>query len=595
MDFNKNTNINNSSNSIDEFWNNDFIIDLNDEYQKYIDHSDIVESDISKSEISESDITESDLSGSDDYYNYKYDLKNRKKNKVEKIKSLNDIEIHIKDNESIKKLNLNMSKDKKMSLLIIVLLQIIFGKNNSNLNKICNFLSLNDLLDKEVIANDYNGLIKNLSSMLNNSDTKSKNINKKSNHDEMVIHSNVNIDKIINFVKTTIFENSTENFINNFTDNHLSLSKLNETLQTNLINSSNKYRTNFNQIKLLGQGAYGSVYKVFHKYERKFYAVKKVFITKDLIKENYDIFREIQIYSELENKHIVRYYGSWIDIDVESIYEYNSQIENDCEFEFEKIDYVCPVLFIQMELCDFTLKDYLLTWSHNKIIHTNNFMELQKNTEYFSCESEFDSFNEKINIVIQIINGLLYLDSKNIIHRDIKPDNIFLIKNNILNESKSKIEYMYNVKIGDFGLCKKFKSSFEKKILDDEIKSDDLIYNTNLDNIIIGYSYKSMESYVGTGIYRAPEIEEKNYNSKIDIYSLGIIIIELFINFKTQSEKIMLITKLKKNSHSNMNLLNSINNDKLIKLIFSMLNPNPNNRPKLEIILSKLYDCMQDL
>ena len=44
-------------------------------------------------------------------------------------------------------------------------------------------------------------------------------------------------------------------------------------------------------------------------------------------------------------------------------------------YEFEKIDYICPILFIQMELCDFTVKDYLMTWA------------------------EYDSIDEKINIL----------------------------------------------------------------------------------------------------------------------------------------------------------------------------------------------------
>ena len=139
--------------------------------------------------------------------------------------------------------------------------------------------------------------------------------------------------------------------------------------------------------------------------------------------------------------------------------------------------------------------------------------------------------------------------------------------------------------------------------MDDENKFDNLL-NNDLNNMIIEYSYKSMESYVGTGIYRAPELENKSheleqnkYYSKIDIYSLGIVLIELFINFKTQSEKIILITKLKKNSdiNSNLLLLNSIDNNKLKKLILNLISSNPNDRPRLEIILSQLYDCIQDL
>ena len=84
--------------------------------------------------------------------------------------------------------------------------------------------------------------------------------------------------------------------------------------------------------------------------------------------------------------------------------EYNLQINSiDYNEQLESIDYICPILFIQMELCDFTLKDYLLIYSKD------------------------DSYENKINIIKQIICGLEYLESKNIIHRDIKPDNIFLI------------------------------------------------------------------------------------------------------------------------------------------------------------------------
>jgi serine/threonine protein kinase len=262
----------------------------------------------------------------------------------------------------------------------------------------------------------------------------------------------------------------------------------------------------------LGQGSYGSVYKVFHKYEKKFYAIKKIFITKDIISNNYDIFKEIQIYSELINDNIVRYYSSWVDIDFESIIVYNNQINSD---EFEPINYICPILFIQMELCDFTLKEYLLTYSTTDIIVN------------------------KINIIIQIIKGLEYLENKNIIHRDIKPDNIFLI---IDKENPNN----YLVKLGDFGLCKKyidnkhinFSDNDSKNIHDNlfQIKNLLLLENNKLDNIIDFdnskiESYNKMSSCVGTGIYRAPEINSGIYDSKIDIYSLGVIILELFINF----------------------------------------------------------------
>lgn len=44
-------------------------------------------------------------------------------------------------------------------------------------------------------------------------------------------------------------------------------------------------------------------------------------------------------------------------------------------------------------------------------------------------------------IIKQIINGIEQINKKNIIHRDIKPDNIFLMKNS-------------SIKIGDFSLSR---------------------------------------------------------------------------------------------------------------------------------------------
>ena len=57
-------------------------------------------------------------------------------------------------------------------------------------------------------------------------------------------------------------------------------------------------------------------------------------------------------------------------------------------------------IFIQMELCKENLKDYL------------------KNNEL--------SFNNKKQLCIQIVNGLKYIHDENVIHRDLKLQNIML-------------------------------------------------------------------------------------------------------------------------------------------------------------------------
>ena len=88
------------------------------------------------------------------------------------------------------------------------------------------------------------------------------------------------------------------------------------------------------------------------------------------------------------------------------------------------------------------------------------------------------------NIIIQICLGLREIHKKNIMHRDLTPDNIFIDKDKDNN---------YKIKIGDFGISTRSKTSKE---------------------------------YAGKTEYLAPEIKNGNeYNNKIDIYSLGCIIL----------------------------------------------------------------------
>ena len=95
--------------------------------------------------------------------------------------------------------------------------------------------------------------------------------------------------------------------------------------------------------------------------------------------------------------------------------------------------------------------------------------------------------NPSMNIikrwVIQLLIGIEFLHDHNIIHRDLKLKNIFI------NANTSKII------IGDFGICKK---------------------TPNLTSTI-----------VGTQLYMAPEIYGGAYDKKVDIYSLGLCIIEM--------------------------------------------------------------------
>lgn len=104
-------------------------------------------------------------------------------------------------------------------------------------------------------------------------------------------------------------------------------------------------------------------------------------------------------------------------------------------------------------------------------------------------------FSEHItNIcIIQILHGLKHLhDDLGIIHRDLKPENILH-------------DQYFNWKIGDLGTARTFDTS--------------------------------MTPDIGTLLYAAPEMLHGNYTNKIDIFSMGLIIFEIYQRFQNIPER----------------------------------------------------------
>ena len=147
---------------------------------------------------------------------------------------------------------------------------------------------------------------------------------------------------------------------------------------------------------------------------------------------------------------------------------------------------------------------------------------------------------------LEILKGLKYLHEHDppIIHRDIKCDNIFINKNT------------GEVKIGDLGLGTVLKDT--------------------------EYAHQ----FCGTIEYCSPEVYQKKYGVKCDIYSFGISVIEMITGEKPYSEckgQILVVCE-KVRKHILPECFYKINHDKAKEFILKCLKPE-NERPSASELL----------
>ena len=190
--------------------------------------------------------------------------------------------------------------------------------------------------------------------------------------------------------------------------------------------------------KLLGVGTYGQVFLVQNKYTKEYFAMKEIPKTsEDLLSDN-EIMDEIEILKNLDHPDIVRI----------------------TEFYNTENSY-----YLINEYCKYG--------------------EL-----YEQVKNEFSETQIAV-MFRQILSGIAYLHSNNIIHRDLKLENILI---NDIEKSITTNEDLFLVKIIDFGTAK--------------------IFDKN----------KIPRAIVGSIYYIAPEVILKKYGKECDMWSLGVIL-----------------------------------------------------------------------
>jgi NIMA (never in mitosis gene a)-related kinase len=145
--------------------------------------------------------------------------------------------------------------------------------------------------------------------------------------------------------------------------------------------------------------------------------------------------------------------------------------------------------------------------------------------------------------LVQMALAMNYVHDKKILHRDLKTQNIFLT-------SKG------DIKIGDFGIAR-----------------------------VLQHTYDCANTAIGTPYYLSPEIcQEKPYNQKSDIWSLGCIFYEIAtLNHAFDAQNMKgLVQKILKGTYPP---LPEVYSQDLKKLLSEMLTKDPNKRPSIKKIL----------
>ena len=252
--------------------------------------------------------------------------------------------------------------------------------------------------------------------------------------------------------------------------------------------------------KKIGEGTHGSIYQVLNIKNMKKYAIKKIF-SNDIILLKY-IKKEFELVYETEHPNIL------------GIYAIHLKCFDHKAFSFS----------VLMDLGE-------TDW------------EIEINDHYE--QNKYYTEKELISILKQLVSGLVYLQKeKEIAHRDVKPENVIIFKNNIY-------------KLGDFGEAKGMKDGDKLSTL------------------------RGTDTYMSPILYKGLQMELEDVVHdvyKSDVFSLGY---SLLYAASLNHDIINAIRELESMDDIEKELNKRMKprySDKFINIILKMVNPDENKR-----------------
>ena len=212
----------------------------------------------------------------------------------------------------------------------------------------------------------------------------------------------------------------------------------------NLVNETQGLPTmKYKVTNKIGEGSYGAVYLAFNLYTKQKVAIKRIVKNEENKIDELELINEINILKKLSHPNILKI-----------------------------------IEFYQSEHSYYIITD-----------HCSN-GELYDQIKYKYNE------NQLAVLFYQMLSGIAYLHAHNIVHRDLKLENILISEIEV--DKRTNDRYFW-IKIIDFGTAKFFDKNKKEK------------------------------SVVGSSYYIAPEVLKKSYNEKCDTWSIGVILYMLIV------------------------------------------------------------------
>mmetsp|Transcript_6781 Transcript_6781/g.16644 ORF Transcript_6781/g.16644 Transcript_6781/m.16644 type:complete len:484 (+) Transcript_6781:316-1767(+) len=265
-----------------------------------------------------------------------------------------------------------------------------------------------------------------------------------------------------------------------------------------------------------------------------------------LANENIELFilsvaylaAEARILSGLDHKHVIHLYGWGSDS------SYSSMIHGTDNEEIDDAMYQ-DRHFIVLERLERTLNQQFKDWELKRRRVAGSFNPGKRYTEdakiigatsvnhKFNRNRQIDFmnrlYNDRLLVAIQLSSAILYLHEKNVIHRDVKPQNIGFGKDGI-------------VKLFDLGIAKEIILSGKTKTPVDPQHVGDGVGDKFYEQLY------NLTGLAGSRPYMSPENGlRQSYNAKTDVYSFSMVLWEL-----------MTLRKLPHGRYSNAEIKNHV-------------------------------------